>query len=88
MTSIVSSSDGQLDSLAIMTWQYRTKLRASSDQASDKTCRYCPAKTSECGCYGNLEVWWEACQLAALVLPSLATAERVFSLTKNLFGDQ
>ena len=59
MTSIVSSSDGQLDSLAITTWQYRTKLRASSDQASDKTCRYCPAKTSECGCYGNLEVGWE-----------------------------
>ena len=36
----------------------------------------------------NLRVWWEACQLAALVLPWSATAERVFSLTKNLFGEQ
>jgi len=83
-----SSSNGETDSAAITTWHYRTNLRSSTDQATDKSCRYCPAKTSECSCYGNLGVWWEACQLAALVLPSSATAERVFSLTKNLFGEQ
>jgi len=32
-------------------------------------------------------MWWEACELAALVLPSSATAERVFSLSKFMFND-
>ena len=83
-----TSSNGKKDSSAITTWHYRVSLHASTDQAGDKSCRYCPNKSSECSCYSNLGVWWEACQLAALVLPSSATAERVFSLTKNLFGEQ
>ena len=32
--------------------------------------------------------WWEAAQLAALVMPSSGAAERVFSLLNNLFSDQ
>ena len=44
-------------------------------------------KESDCGCYDDLKVWWEACELAAIVLPSSGTAERVFSFAKNLFSD-
>ena len=62
----------------------------SDEQALDDTaCRYCAStkKESDCGCYDELKVWWEACELAALVLPSSGTAERVFSFAKNLFSD-
>ena len=83
-----SSSNRETDSAAIKTWHYRTNLWSITDQATGEGCRYCSANTNECSCYGNLGVWWEACQLATLVLPSSATAERVFSLTKNLFGEQ
>ena len=89
MTSTLgSSSNGETDSAAIVTWHYRTNLWPITDQATDKICHYCPAKTNECSCYSNLGVWWEACQLTALVFPLLATAERVFILTKNLLGEQ
>ena len=33
-------------------------------------------------------VWYEACKLAALILPSSATSERVFSMSSFLFGDK
>jgi hypothetical protein len=36
----------------------------------------------------NLGVWWDAAQLACLLLPSSATAERVFSLSANMFGNK
>ena len=36
----------------------------------------------------GLNVWWEACQLVSLVLPSSGTVERVFSLTENMFNDK
>ena len=36
----------------------------------------------------NLKVWWEACELAALVLPSSGTEEHVFLLVNLLFSDQ
>ena len=39
-------------------------------------------------CYDDLKTWWDACEIASLVLPSSGTAERVFSLTKMLFSDR
>ena len=36
------------------------------------------------GCNGDLQVRWEAAEEMALVVPSSAAAERVFSLANNL----
>ena len=81
---------GKEDSSAITTWHYRMFLRVDVEEAGDNFCRYCPInrRAQGCACYEGLKVWWEACELAALVLPSSGTIERVFSLTKSLFNDQ
>ena len=41
-------------------------------------------------CHGdeNLEVWYDACAMVALVQPSSGASERVFSLLKQFWGDQ
>ena len=45
-------------------------------------------KVQHCSCYNDAKVWWEACEMAALVLPSSGTSERVFSMLSNMFGDK
>ena len=54
-------------------------------------------QTAQCQCQRTtvrghrcegLKVWWEACEIAALVLLSSGTVERVFSLVDNMFGDK
>ena len=72
----------------ISTWHYRMFLRLETEVLDDKVCRYCTSGNTHCSCYEGIKVWWEACELAALVLPTSATSERVFSLSKNLFGDK
>ena len=54
----------------------------------DRCCRYCGNRSKNCRCNGGLRAWWEAAELAALVMPSSGAAERVFSLVNNLFGGQ
>lgn len=76
------------DRSSITTWHYRTSLRAGSDKNGDQHCRYCARKSKGCGCYDDLQVWWEACQLAALVVPSSGSVERVFSLVSSLFANK
>jgi len=82
------SNDGKKDSSAILTWHYRMFLHTVKDEADDNHCRYCPRNTRGYACYDDLKTWWDACEIASLVLPSSGTAERVFSLTKMLFSDQ
>ena len=72
---------------AITTWQYRLSLRTPANKIDDGSCRYCTNTQQGCSCYDDLNVWWEACELAALVLPSSGSAERVFLFAKNLFND-
>ena len=80
--------NGDKDTSSIATWHYRMYLRIDSEKCDDQICRYCPKKTKSCHCYDHLKVWWEACELATLVLPTSGTAERVFSLSNMLFSDQ
>ena len=87
-TNFGKQKNGDEDHDAIATWHYRMFLRADSEKIDDISCRYCSNKEKCCSCYDNLKVWWEACELAALVLPSSGTAERVFSLSKMLFSDR
>ena len=60
-----------------------------SEKSDDNYCRYCSYSYQKKGCpcydYEGAKVWWEACELAALVLPSSATVERVFSLLSNMW---
>ena len=45
-----------------------------------------PRPMNAAATYGNLGIWWEACQLATIVLPSSAMSERVFSLDVICLG--
>ncbi len=79
---------GHVDKNAITTWHYRMSLRADTEKIEDPACRYCTNNSSGCDCYDELKVWWEACELLALLLPSSGTSERVFSFANSLFGDK
>ena len=78
-----TTNDGINSHAAITTWHCRLFLRIECEKVDDRCCRYCPNKHKECACYNGLKVW---CALAALVLPSSGSAERVFSLSKSLFS--
>ena len=84
--NFVTTNNGINSHAAITTWHYRLFLRIECEKADDACCRYCPNKYKECACYDGLKVWWEACELAALVLPLSGSAERVISLSKSLFS--
>ena len=66
-TNFGKQKNGDEDHDAIATWHYRMFLRADSEKIDDISCRYCSNKEKCCSCYDNLKVWWEACELAALV---------------------
>ena len=89
---VVKEFDYSKDKAAILSWQYQLFLRQDVENATDlsrRKCRYCNNRSRNCTCNGNLRVWWwEAAQLAALVMPSSGAAERVFSLVNNMFSDQ
>lgn len=76
---------GDVDKNAITTWHYRLNLRADTEKVEDASCRYCTNNKRGCDCYDKVKVWWEACELLALVLPSSGTSERVFSFASNLW---
>ena len=81
-----SMFDFKRDSSAILSWNYQAFLRLDDEYAEDhsrRRCRYCGTTSRTCGCNGNLRVWWEAAEAMALVVPSSAAAERVFSLANN-----
>ena len=48
-------------------------------------CRYCKCST-KCKCMAGLQMWWEVASLLALVQPSSAAAERVFSVLKAFWS--
>lgn len=79
---------GDVDKNAITTWHYRMSLRADIEKIEDNACRYCTNNNRGCDCYDKIKVWWEACELLALVLPSSGTSERVFSFATNLWDDK
>ena len=88
---VAKAFDYSKDKAAILSWHYQHFLRLDEENTVDLRrgeCRYCACKGRNCRCNGNLRVWWEAAQLAALVMPSSGAAERVFSLVNNLFNDQ
>ena len=66
------------DNCGITTWHYRMFLRLEYEVVEGKLCRYCTSGIKHCSCYEELKVWWEACELTGLVLPSSGTSERVF----------
>ena len=89
---VVKVFDFEKDNAAILSWHYQMYLRIEADQAEDrkkrKGCRYCTSKSGTCRCYKGLIAWWQAAKLCALVMPSSAAAERVFSILNNLYNDQ
>ena len=88
---VVKAFDYSKDKAAILSWQYQLFLRLEEENTVDLRrgeCRYCNCRSRNCRCNSNLRVWWEAAQLAALVMPSSGAAERVFSLLNNLFTEQ
>ena len=58
------------------------------EDRNSSQCRYCNSVNRDCTCYSDLKAWWEAAQLIALVQPSSAAAERVFSLVNNMYKSQ
>ena len=76
------------DRSGITTWHYRTFLRIDSEVCDNAHWRYFTSRSKQCGCYDGLKVWWEACELAALVVPLSGTVEHVFSLANSLFSEK
>jgi len=76
------------DRAGISTWHYRMSLRLERELMDDSQCRYCTSGKKHCSCYNDAKVWWEACEMAALVLPTSGTSERVFSLLNSMFSDK
>ena len=88
---VVGEFDFDKDEAAILTWHYRMFLRLEDEKLEDKKerqCRYCGDRSRRCRCHKGLHAWWFAAKLCALVMPSSAAAERVFSLLNNLYNDQ
>jgi hypothetical protein len=51
-------------------------------------CLHCHlAKCGSCSCIQDLMCWWKAASLLALILPSSAPAERVFSILNHMWSD-
>ena len=90
-SGVLSSFDKDNRS-AILTWHYRNFLRLEEQRVEDRNnrreCKYCDSEHMDCSCYSDLKAWWEAAQLIALVQPSSAAAERVFSLVNNMYKSQ
>ena len=79
------------DEAAILSWHYKLFLRLENEKKEDRkkrSCRYCGNSSGTCRCYQGLHAWWFAARLCALVMPTSAAAERVFSLLNNLYSDQ
>ena len=75
----------------ILSWHYAVYLGLDEEMEVDKKknkCRYCGNENGCCKCNKNLRVWFEMACLVALVMPSSAASERVFSLLNNLFCDR
>ena len=89
-SKVVGSLDSS-DEAAILSWHYQLFLRLDDEQDDDtnaRKCRYCYNRSNNCTCNKYLRHWWRAAQLVALVQPSSAMVERVFSVAKHLFGEQ
>ena len=77
------------DRSGITAWHYMIFLCVDSEVCDDKDCQYCPSGRKNCRCHKGLKVWWEAFELADLVVPSSGSSECVFSLImNNLFGNK
>ncbi len=87
---VVTSFDST-DRSSILSWHYRTFLRVGDETTADNnisSCRYCHSGRMDCSCHSDLKAWWDGAQLVALVMPSSAAAERVFSLLNNMYSAQ
>ena len=76
---------------AILSWHYQVFLSLEEEKKEDrkkKSCQYCGNRNGKCCCYQGLHACWFAARLCALVMPTSAAAERVFSLLNNLYSDQ
>ena len=79
------------DKAANSSWHYQQYLHIDKDWAVDRIverCCYCGNTSSNCKFHLHFKAWFEAACLVALVMPSSAAAERVFSLLKNFFSEQ
>jgi hypothetical protein len=76
----------------VIQWRYKMgelmKKKAERD-AYLYRCWECLQGIQVCNCgLEHFGLWWEACELATLVQPSSAAAERVFSMLNNMWADQ
>ena len=86
MSKFSKDMESDKDRSGITTWHYRMNLCIDPEVCYDDHCRYCANRDRYCDCYEGLKVWWEACELAALVVPSSAMVEFVFTLVNHLFS--
>jgi hypothetical protein len=90
-TRVITKKDYNDDNSAILTWHYRQSIlrpKAKKEDMDAGKCRFCNSTSGRCKCHKQLDCWWKAAKLLALVMPSSGAAERVFSLLNNLFNDQ
>ena len=73
---------------AIVTWQYILWLQVDTEKYQDKNFWYCTRISKGYGYYIGLNVWWDVCELTALMLLSSGTSACVFSLGSMLLRDQ
>lgn len=76
----------------ILQWHYDCWLENHDYVAQEKFqhegCLHCQRlKCSSCTCIKDLMCWWETASALALILPSSAPAERVFSILNRMWTD-
>jgi len=78
--------------LNILQWHYDCWLEnhnyIAEEMFLDEDCLHCQReKSSSCSCIQDIMCWWETASLLALILPSSAPAERVFSILNRMWTD-
>jgi hypothetical protein len=77
----------------ILQWHYDCWLEnqryVREEMFQYESCLHCQRSTplSSCSCVTDMMCWWETASVLALILPSSAPAERVFSILNRMWTD-
>jgi len=80
------------EEIDVLQWHYGCWLENKEYLTDEKyryeSCMHCNrTKHSSCTCVETIMNWWEVASLLALILPSSAPAERVFSILNRMWTD-
>jgi hypothetical protein len=82
---------GKEVAMKILHWHYNCWLenhKYVTETLQHEGCPYCQhAECNSCSCSKDMMCWWETALILALIIPSRAPAERVFSILNRMWTD-